>query len=96
MGKATKHVEVVNQHGEAVGNISEEIDVDDWRAQMGGDVGFLVSGGKDETSEGTIVDTPKLMNKLAPGHHKGLLVRKVALPDQLKRSRRRCEAWQLA
>ena len=88
-------VQVTNLAGEVVGNISEK-QFARWKRDMGGDVGLLC----DDTcvgSDGVLIDSCSSMRKLLPpGEHRAVLLRRTALPADVRQQLGAYESWKRA
>lgn len=90
-------VEVANLAGEIVGVVTEK-QFTRWKKDMGGDVGFLCDGGcEGGAGDGVLIDTCSSMRKLLPpGEHKGILLRRTALPADFRKQLGAYDSWQRA
>ena len=87
-------VEVSNLAGEIVGKVSEH-EFARWNNDMGGDVGFLCDC--EGAGDGVLIDTRASMRRfLSPGEHKGVLLRRTAVPADVRKQLGAYDSWQRA
>ena len=82
-------VEVKNAAGDSVGTFSEG-GFNEWQrslqCKMGGTIGFAIG-------EDWLIDSQTLMRRLPPGRHDGTLVRRTAVPRQVRQKLKGYDLW---